>query len=405
MTPGPRVLFVTGPGGDGTSTVAAATAHAAARAGTATLLLSAEAPARLAALLGAAPPVWPAVARDGARPAAARIDPAADFRAAVLAGQRRARPFLDALGAGDLDDDELTELPGARDLALLHAVRRACESDGGAEYALVVVDLPPYADAIRLLALPEQLRRYLRRLLPRERRTARALRPFLAQLVGLPMPADGIYDTADRWDTALDALERVVTGPGAAVRLVLDPSPRSRAALHAARAGLGLHGLALDAVVANRMLPAGSPDPRWAERAARQRALTDGLGLPVPLVELPLLDGEPGPADLAAGPVPPPYAEPARPAPVLEDRLADDGLLVWRLPLPGALREDVGLVRRGDELLVTTGPFRRALPLPSALRRCTVAGAALDPPGELAVRFAPDPARWPAPRPAGDARG
>ncbi|WP_052849386.1 ArsA family ATPase [Streptomyces avicenniae] len=402
MTPAPRVLFVTGPGGDGTSTVAAATAHAASRAGTATLLLSAEPPARLAALLGAPPPVWPAVRRAATGPSAARIDPAADFRAAVLAGQRHARPFLDALGADALDDDELTELPGARDLALLHAVRTA--HDAG-DHALVVVDLPPYADALRLLALPEQLRRYLRRLLPPERQSARALRPFLAQLVGLPMPADGLYGTAARWDEALGALERVVTGPRAAVRLVIDPGPRSATALDAARAGLALHGLALDAVVANRLLPADSPDPRWTARAARQRAVLAALDLPVPLAELPLLDGEPGPDDLTGAAVPPPYDEAVRPAPVLEDRLAAEGLLIWRLPLPGAAREEVGLVRRGDELLVTTGPFRRALPLPSALRRCTVAGAALTAPGELAVRFAPDPARWPAPRGAGEREG
>ncbi|WP_442538490.1 ArsA family ATPase, partial [Streptomyces pseudogriseolus] len=49
---------------------------------------------------------------------------------------------------------------------------------------------------------------------------------------------------------------------------------------------------------------------------------------------------------------------------------------------------------RGDELTVTAGPFRRVVPLPSALRRCTVDGAALRE-GELRVRFRPDPELWP----------
>ncbi|MCO6723026.1 ArsA family ATPase, partial [Streptomyces sp. Vc714c-19] len=43
------------------------------------------------------------------------------------------------------------------------------------------------------------------------------------------------------------------------------------------------------------------------------------------------------------------------------------------------------------------GPFRRIVPLPSALRRCTVAGAALRE-GVLAVRFTPDPRLWPQSR-------
>ncbi|NDZ97922.1 ArsA family ATPase, partial [Streptomyces sp. SID10116] len=43
------------------------------------------------------------------------------------------------------------------------------------------------------------------------------------------------------------------------------------------------------------------------------------------------------------------------------------------------------------------GPHRRIVTLPSALRRCTVAGAGLRE-GELRVRFAPDPDLWPRER-------
>ena len=71
-----------------------------------------------------------------------------------------------------------------------------------------------------------------------------------------------------------------------------------------------------------------------------------------------------------------------------------DGVLVWCLPLPGAVKEELQLVRRGDELLLTVGPFRRIVPLESALRRCTVSGAALTD-GVLRVRFTPDPGLWP----------
>ncbi|MYV67729.1 ArsA family ATPase, partial [Streptomyces sp. SID2131] len=78
----------------------------------------------------------------------------------------------------------------------------------------------------------------------------------------------------------------------------------------------------------------------------------------------------------------------------VEDRREADGVLVWHLPLPGAVKEELSLVRRGDELLLTAGPFRRNLPLPGALRRCTVTGAGLVD-GDLRVRFTPDPGLWP----------
>jgi arsenite-transporting ATPase len=95
--------------------------------------------------------------------------------------------------------------------------------------------------------------------------------------------------------------------------------------------------------------------------------------------------------------VPPPPTEAPPPAPrpwPLTDRRAEDGVLVWHIPLPGAGREELDLIRRGDELVITAGPFRRIVDLPAALRRCTVDGAGLTD-GELRVRFRPDPALWP----------
>ncbi|WP_141753810.1 ArsA family ATPase, partial [Streptomyces luteocolor] len=89
-------------------------------------------------------------------------------------------------------------------------------------------------------------------------------------------------------------------------------------------------------------------------------------------------------------PAPGPVAWPVTEAPADDDSHA----YVWHIPLPGVAREELGLIRRGDELVVTAGPFRRIVTLPSALRRCTVEGAGLRE-GELRVRFAPDPDLWP----------
>ena len=60
----------------------------------------------------------------------------------------------------------------------------------------------------------------------------------------------------------------------------------------------------------------------------------------------------------------------------------------WRLDLelPFADRADVDVARRGDELLITAGPYRRALVLPDTLRRRAVTGASLRA-GTLEVAF------------------
>lgn len=428
-----RTVFVTGTGGAGRTTVATALALAGARRRERVLLLTTE-PADALAGTGVAagagvpvragadvlapggPDVLASAGADVPVPAGrdvpvpaeddagvpgltvVRVDSDADFRREFLTFQDRADAALDLLGAVPLEDGELTELPGSEHFALLRALKTATEGD----HDLVVVDLPPVRQAIALLALPEQLRRYLRRLLPVERQAARSLRPVLAQLAGVPMPAQWLYETAARWDAELALVQALVESPDTSVRLVAEPgSAAAGRALRTARLGLGLHGPALDMVIANRILPTGSAEPFLAALSGRQQSAIkewrEEFG-GIPVQEVPHAGHDPQePADLDEL-IDEPTGRTCDPVPgkgwTVEDRRADDGVLVWRLPLPGAVKEQLQLVRRDDELFVTVGPFRRILPLPSVLRRCTVTGAGLRD-GELRVRFLPDPGLWP----------
>ncbi|MEV4873867.1 ArsA family ATPase [Streptomyces syringium] len=440
-----RTVLVTGPGGAGRTTTAAATALAAARQGRRVLLLTSDRGPAPEAVLGVALPAPPVRGDESPAPWAPPVEVAPGLRAARIAVgehfrdrarelQDRGASLFDLLGATPLDAEELTELPGAEPLAILTALRAA--HTGDAPWDLLVVDMPPAPETIRLLALPEQLRRYLRRLLPPERQAARALRPMLAQLAGVPMPAQRLYETAERWEAELAAVQRVIEARSTTVRLVVEPGPVAAEAVSVARAGLALQSCRIDTLVTNRLFPDAAEAPgdtagswlaglvdeqRTALKALREEFLVDA----VTVCELPHLGRGPrGAGDLAelagrarstavggtgivegdgltdeldgwTGPDPDGSVSDEEPdAWSVEDRIATDGVLVWRLPLPGADRDGLDLVRRGDELIVGVGPFRRVLPLPSALRRCTVSGAALRD-GALCVRFTPDPGLWP----------
>ncbi len=392
-----RTVLTTGPGGAGRTTLAAATALAAAAGGSRTLLVSAE---PIPGLPGGTEPT-----RVTDRLDHTRIDSGAHFRAELTDLQERASGVLDLVGAGRLDGEELTELPGSAQLALLHTLHRAAAGDWStAGYDTLVVDLPPLTEALALLALPEQLRRYLRRLLPAERQAARALRPVLAQLAGVPMPAQWLYEAAARKDAELAAVQALVEDSATTLRLAAEPGPAAEEALRTARTGLALYGLRADLLVANRILPRHSPDPWFAALAAEQEKCLGhwhaewAPGIPVheaPTWGAPPDRRRPGRARR-------PRAGRARDGPCggpVVDRggAGESGTpaeLTWCLPLPGAVKEELRLVRRGDELLVTVGPFHRIIRVASALRRCTVSGAALTD-GVLRVRFTLDPGLWP----------
>ncbi|MFF0554116.1 ArsA-related P-loop ATPase [Streptomyces sp. NPDC004311] len=380
-----HTLLITGPGGAGRTTVAAATALAAARRGHRVLLLSGDPGDPLTPLLG--DPLPPGLRL-------ARVDSGREFRDELVALQERGSALLGMVGARPLAAEELTELPGAEEFALLRALRRAAAAPGT---DLVVVDLPPLHRAVTTLALPAQLRRYLARLLPAEKQAARALRPVLAQLAGVPMPAQWLYEAAARWDEELAAVQAVVEADTTEVRLVAEPGPAASDALRLGRLGLALQQLDVRTVVANRMVPRDCADPWLAGIAAQQEKHAAEWAADLPVVPLAHLGADPRGTDdldcLAADGLVPQVPAPRR-AWTVEDRLAADGVLVWVVPLPGAVKSDLDLVRRGDELLLTAGPHRRIVPLPSALRRCTVSGAALAD-GELRIRFTPDPGLWP----------
>ncbi|WP_316247056.1 ArsA-related P-loop ATPase, partial [Streptomyces sp. WAC05950] len=103
-----HTLLVTGPGGAGRTTVAAATALAAARRGRRVLLLTGDPGDPLADLLG--DPLPPGLS-------VARVDSGQEFRDELVALQERGSALLSMVGARPLAAEELTELPGSEQFA------------------------------------------------------------------------------------------------------------------------------------------------------------------------------------------------------------------------------------------------------------------------------------------------
>ena len=193
----------------------------------------------------------------------------------------------------------------------------------------------------------------------------------------------------------------MLRAPSTSVRLVLTPEAVVIAEARRTRTALALHGFAVDAVVANRVVPAGGDDAwrhAWVTSQTARLAEAEAAFAPLPMLRAPYLPHEPlGPDALSAlagevfGGVDNLLAFTDHDGWAVER--AGDGYDVL-VDLPLARAADVDLARCGDELVLTLGSWRRVLLLPSALRRCVVRGARIRE-GRLRVHFEPDPALWP----------
>jgi len=208
-----------------------------------------------------------------------------------------------------------------------------------------------------------------------------------------------VFDAVERLHAELSDVRAVLTAPSTSVRLVLTPEAVVVAEARRTLTSLALYGYAVDGLVANRVFPASS-DPWTAGWVAAQSEQLESVRAdvaPLPVLVSPYRGAEPvGLESLVAlgaelyGDEDP--AADAVPIELIGLERTTDGF-VMSLALPLARVSDVDLARTGDELVLTVAGHRRVLALPSALRRCVVAGATLVA-GRLRVRFEPDPDLW-----------
>ena len=399
----PRVVLVTGKGGVGKTTTAAAMAVESARAGRRTLVMSTD----VAHSLGDAleidlrtSPAWeqtlPVEERLHAQAVGSRTSVAADWgtlRDYLLT-------VLDSVGVDPVVAEELTALPGADEISALLTLGHHVTSG---TWDVIIVDCAPTAETLRLLALPEVLGWHLDRLMPAQRRLLTAMRPAAAAAAGLPMPTGAVLDVIATWRTHMAQIRTMLTSDRASVRIVLTPENVVIAEARRILTSLSLHGYAVDAVVVNRVIPVD--DDPW--RSAWNSAQAAGIETiaesfhGTAVLTAPYLAGEPtGPdalSDLAEQTTCLDGQLPDLDAPVHSQglRVEPEGEeFVLVLPLPLARSGDVDLARRSDDLVVDVGGVRRVIALPSVLRRCIVKNAGVRS-GELRVRFVRDEEVWP----------
>ena len=403
-----RILLYLGKGGVGKTTTAAATALRCAQMGYRTLVVSTDIAHSLADSLDR--PLQSEPTEVTSNLFAQEINVLDEVRKNWGAMQGYMGKILRKQGMSKTVAEEMAIIPGMEEIfSLLHIYRYAARR----EFDRVIVDAAPTGESMRLLAMPESFQWYVERFLgwgeTAMRLTGGLLRRLMPEqdaLAGLPKLVDDVK-----------ALQEVLSDPQTtSYRVVINPEKMVIKEGARAVTYLSLFGCPVDAVVVNRILPgvraqadgedgetgqgaggtglfAPSSDPylrQLQEHQARYLVEIERDFYPLPILysswrseEVVGLAPLRSLADELYGQGDPGEVMFVGQAQEIEEQ-GDDFIL--KLPLPHIELDKIRLTKRGDELFISIGNFKREYLLPAILAQRDASNAVFTG-GILRIRF------------------
>ncbi len=384
-----RTILYTGKGGVGKTSVAAATAVKSAGLGKRTVVISTDIAHSLGDSLDVKLSGSPAQLAE--KLWAMEIDVYQELETHWSTVRNWLTTLMRWQGADDLVAEEMAILPGMEELVgLLHLTNFI----DGADYDVMIVDCAPTGETLRLLSFPETASWYMKRIFPLERRAISALRPLIKPVLRLPVPEESVFDSVEFLFKQVDKMRALLTDSEfSSVRLVVNPEKMVVREAQRTFTYLNLYGYSTDLIVCNRIIPQEVADKYfngWKESQAKYfRLIQEGFS-PVPIRTAPLFDSEvvgiPKLRDMgdALFGDEDPTAVFFRGQAQKVDR--ENGRYSLTIPLPFVSKEEVSLLRSGDELVIQAGQHRRNVILPRSLVGLEVQEAKLTG-DELKLRF------------------
>ncbi len=291
---------------------------------------------------------------------------------------------LRTTGISGVEAEELAILPGMEELSAMMYVNQY-QREG--RYDVVILDCAPTAESMRFVSMPTTLEWYMKHIFPYQRTLLKAVRPIANRVAPIELPADSYFGNIQALFQRLEGIDELLENPKiTSVRLVTNPEKMVLRETQRAFVYFSLHGLTVDSIIVNRVLPAEVHDTFFTEwRQSQQNILSEihEYFAPVPVKEVPLFThevlGQQRLEELANAL----YGPGEDPSAVLcTDRpysfVKHDRGYAIRLLLPFATKGEIELFKKGDELVVQIGSMRRHIGLPTSMAALNPAGAHLE---------------------------
>jgi arsenite-transporting ATPase len=291
---------------------------------------------------------------------------------------------LRTTGISGVEAEELAILPGMEELSAMMYINQYKREQ---TYDVIVLDAAPTAESMRFISMPTTLDWYMKHIFPFQRNLLKAVRPIANRVAPFELPTDSYFVNIRNLFEKLEGVDEIMEDPQiTSVRLVTNPEKMVLRETQRAFVYFSLHGLTVDTVVVNRVLPADVRDAFFSEWHASQEQVLHEIEdyfAPVPVKRVPLFSREVLGKDRLSELARVLYPGAEDPSAVTRTEKPytfgkRDGIYEIRVLLPFAQKGEVGLFKKGDELVVEIGTLRRHIGLPRSMAMLMPSRARLD---------------------------
>ncbi|MGA8877095.1 MAG: ArsA family ATPase, partial [Candidatus Korobacteraceae bacterium] len=200
---------------------------------------------------------------------------------------------LRTTGISGVEAEELAILPGMEELSAMMYINQYRREK---RYDVIVLDAAPTAESMRFISMPTTLDWYMKHIFPFQRNLLKAVRPIANRVAPFELPPDTYFGNIRDLFEKLEGVDDIMEDPKiTSVRLVTNAEKMVLRETQRAFVYFSLHGLTVDQVIINRLLPAEVRDTWFSEwHASQDRTVREieEYFAPVPVKKVPLFSHE-----------------------------------------------------------------------------------------------------------------
>ncbi len=383
-----RILLFSGKGGVGKTSLSAATGTRLAELGYRTLVMSVDPAHSLADAFDLETGLFGSKTADPCQIADRLWIHEVNIQKEIKRHWQRIWSYLSTLlrtsGLNAVEAEEMAIFPGMEELSALLYVNEWYKQG---RFDVVVLDCAPTGESLRFVAMPTTMKWYMQHIFPVQRGVLKAVRPIANRVAPFELPPDSYFASVKELFGRIEGIDHLLADPRVtSVRLVTNAEKMVVRETQRAFVYFSVHGMTVDQVLVNRVLPEGIGDPffqEWHSTHARFLKEIETYFAPVPVRRVPLFRHEvlglERIRELAAelfGPNEDPAAVVRTERPYSFRKR--NGHYEVRMQAPFAAKGEVELFKKGEELVIEIGTIRRHVGLPNSMTDLAPAGARLE---------------------------